>query len=141
MPRTLQLGNVSLRRKLTNHAATAGGVLTAFLVIAPLLAVFAYLVIRGIGSLNWAFLTRAPVPVGEPGGGMGNAIAGSIIILTIASMIGIPLGIGSGIFIAEYSRGALPKYVRFVADLLNGVASIVIRMNVVRTVVTAQQHY
>ena len=58
MPKTLQFGNVSLRRKLTNHAATAAGVLTAVMVIAPLPAVFAYLVIRGIGSLRWAFLTR-----------------------------------------------------------------------------------
>ena len=124
--RELKLGNVSLRRKIVNHVATGAGVLTAVLVIAPLLLVFAYLVIRGIGSLNWAFFTRPPAPVGEPGGGMGNAIVGSGMILGIASAIGIPLGIGAGIFVAEYARGPLPKYVRFVADLLNGVPSVVI---------------
>jgi phosphate transport system permease protein len=141
MPNRLKFGKLSWRRKFMNHAATAGGVLTAFLVIAPLLAVFAYLVVRGIGSLSWAFLTRAPVPVGETGGGMGNAIAGSILILGIASIIGIPLGIGSGIFIAEYPRGPLPKYIRFVADLLNGVPSIVIGMTVYGVVVMRQGHF
>src|SRR5512133_1428016 len=135
MPEALRFGKVSRRRKLVNHAATAGGVLTAVLVIAPLLAVFAYLVIRGACSLSWAFLTRPPAPVGESGGGMGNAIAGSAMILAIASAIGIPLGIGSGIFVAEYARGPLPKYVRFVADLLNGVPSVVMGLAVYTVVV------
>jgi phosphate transport system permease protein len=126
---------MSWRRKLVNHIATAAGALAAVLVIAPLLAVFAYLVVRGIGSLNWAFLTQPPAPVGETGGGMGNAIAGSGMILAIASAIGIPLGIGSGIFVAEYARGPFPKYVRFVADLLNGVPSVVIGLSVYTVVV------
>jgi phosphate transport system permease protein len=135
MPRSLQFGKMSWRRKLVNHIATAAGALAAVLVIAPLLAVFAYLVVRGIGSLNWAFLTQPPAPVGETGGGMGNAIAGSGMILAIASAIGIPLGIGSGIFVAEYARGPFPKYVRFVADLLNGVPSVVIGLSVYTVVV------
>ena len=135
MPSAVTLGGVSWRRKLANHVATGVGVLTAFLVIAPLLAVFAYLVIRGAGSLSWAFFTKAPVPVGETGGGMGNAIAGSGIILMIACMIGIPLGVGAGIFVAEYARGPLPKYVRFVADLLNGVPSVVMGLAVYSLVV------
>jgi len=135
LPKKLQLGGVSWRRKLVNHAATLAGGLTAILVIAPLLAVFAYLVIRGIGSLNWAFLTKPPAPVGEMGGGMGNAIAGSAMILTIASAIGIPLGIGSGIFVAEHAGGVFPKAVRFVADLLNGVPSVVIGLAVYTVVV------
>lgn len=135
MREPLKLGDVSWRRKIVNHAATAAGLLTATLVIAPLLAVFAYLVIRGIGSLNWAFLTRPPAPVGETGGGMGNAIAGSAMILAVASAIGIPLGIGAGVFVAEYARGPFPKYVRFVADLLNGVPSVVIGLTVYSVVV------
>ena len=141
MPETLKFGKVSWRRKLMNHLATLAGTITAILVIAPLLAVFAYLVIRGAGSLSWAFLTKAPVPVGEMGGGMGNAIVGSALILAIASVIGIPLGIGSGIFVAEYARGPLPKYVRFIADLLNGVPSIVIGMTVYSLVVLRQKHF
>jgi phosphate transport system permease protein len=80
-------------------------------------------------------LTQPPAPVGETGGGMGNAIAGSGMILAIASAIGIPLGIGSGIFVAEYARGPFPKYVRFVADLLNGVPSVVIGLSVYTVVV------
>ena len=141
MPETLKFGKLSRRRRFVNHLATLAGTITAMLVIAPLLAVFAYLVIRGAGSLSWAFLTRPPAPVGEAGGGMGNAIVGSALILGIASAIGIPLGIGSGIFVAEYARGTLPKYVRFVADLLNGVPSIVIGMTVYSVVVLRQKHF
>ena len=126
MLRQTKLGKLNWRRRAMNHLATAAATLTAVLVMAPLLAIFAYLVVRGAGSLNWAFFTHAPAPVGETGGGMGNAIAGSIMILAMGSIIGVPLGVGSGIFVAEYPRGVLPKYVRFTADLLNGVPSIVI---------------
>ena len=61
--------------------------------------------LQGIGSFNWAFLTQTPKPVGEAGGGMANAIAGSVLILLIGSVFGVPLGIGAGIYLAEYGRG------------------------------------
>src|SRR5579863_3323243 len=89
---------ISLRRRLTDHVMTGVAVLTVILVLAPLIAIFGYLVYRGIGSINWAFLTQTPKPVGEPGGGMANAIVGSIIVLAIASVIGVPFGVGAGIY-------------------------------------------
>jgi len=129
------------RRMITDHVATLAAAIAVILVMAPLLAIFAYLVIRGIGSLNWAFLTQTPRPVGEAGGGMGNAIVGSGIILGIASLIGVPLGIGSGIYLAEYGRDRFGDVLRFTADVLNGVPSIVIGIVVYAVVVVVQKHF
>ena len=117
---------VGLRRRLTDHIMTGAAVLTVILVLAPLVAIFAYLVYRGIGSLSWDFLTKTPKPVGEPGGGMANAIVGSIMILAIASVIGVPFGVGAGIYLAEFGRNRFGQVIRFTADVLNGVPSIVI---------------
>jgi phosphate transport system permease protein len=117
---------ISLRRRLTDHAMTGVAVLTVILVLAPLIAIFGYLMYRGIGSINWAFLTQTPKPVGEEGGGMANAIVGSGFILGIASLIGVPFGIGAGIYLAEFGRNRFGSAIRFTADVLNGVPSIVI---------------
>jgi phosphate transport system permease protein len=117
---------ISWRRRITDHVMTGVAVLTIVLVLAPLIAIFGYLVYRGVGSINWAFLTQTPKPVGEPGGGMANAIVGSVFILGIASLIGVPLGIGAGIFLAEFGRNRFGSAIRFTADVLNGVPSIVI---------------
>ena len=70
--------------------------------LVPLFAIFAYLVYRGVGSINWAFLTQTPKPVGEVGGGMANAIVGIDVDSGLASMLGVPLGVGAGIYLAEY---------------------------------------
>ena len=129
------------RRKLTDRLATGFAVLMAILVVAPLLAVFGYLVVRGVGSLNLAFFTHLPVPVGEQGGGVANAIVGSGIILGIASLIGVPWGIGAGIYLAEYGRGSFASLLRFTADVLNGVPSIVIGIVAYALVVIRQRHF
>ena len=117
---------ISLRRRVTDHAMTGVAILTVLLVLAPLVAIFGYLMYRGLGSINWAFLTQTPKPVGEPGGGMANAIVGSIFILGIASLIGVPFGVGAGIYLAEFGRNRFGSAIRFTADVLNGVPSIVI---------------
>ena len=117
---------ISLRRRLTDHVMTGVAVVTVILVLAPLIAIFGYLMSRGIGSINWAFLTQTPNPVGEEGGGMANAIVGSAFILGIASLIGVPFGIGAGIYLAEFGRNRFGSAIRFTADVLNGVPSIVI---------------
>jgi phosphate transport system permease protein len=117
---------ISWRRRLVDHMMTGVAVLTVMLVLAPLVAIFGYLVYRGVGSINWAFLTQTPKPVGEPGGGMANAIVGSLLILGIASIIGVPFGIGAGIYLAEFGRNRFGSAIRFTADVLNGVPSIVI---------------
>ena len=115
--------------------------LAAVLVLLPLFLIFGYLVYRGLGSLNVAFFTQIPKPVGESGGGMANAIAGSAMILAIASAIGIPLGMGSGIYLAEYGRGKFGNLVRFTADVLNGIPSIVMGIAIYALVVVRQKHF
>jgi phosphate transport system permease protein len=117
---------ISLWRRFVDQAMTGIAILTVVVVLAPLVAIFGYLVYRGIGSINWAFLTQTPLPVGEAGGGMANAIVGSVFILAIASVIGVPFGIGAGIYLAEYGRNRYGDVIRFTADVLNGVPSIVI---------------
>jgi phosphate transport system permease protein len=110
----------------TDHMVTGLAVLATVLVILPLVAIFVYLVYKGASSLNLAFFTQMPKPPGELGGGMANAIVGSAVLLGVGSLIGVPIGIGSGIFLAEYGRGTkLANAVRFTADVLNGVPSIV----------------
>lgn len=132
---------ISLRRRLTDRAMTSVAILTVLLVLAPLIAIFGYLVYRGIGSINWAFLTQLPKPVGETGGGMANAIVGSIFILGIASLIGVPLGVGAGIYLAEFGRNRFGSLIRFTADVLNGVPSIVIGIVGYSIVVLYQKHF
>lgn len=131
---------VSFYRKAKNIAATFGMALAALLVITPLAVIFGYLVYRGAGSLSWSFLTQAQKPVGEIGG-MANGIVGSGLILLIACAIGIPLGIGAGVFLAEYGRNRYGHIVRFTADVLNGVPSIVIGMTVYALIVITQKHF
>src|SRR5204862_8018785 len=95
---------LQLRRRLTDYLATFVAASLSTLVVGTLVAIFAYLVIKGGGSVNWAFLTHTPKPVGEIGGGMANAIVGSSMVLAIGSAIGIPFGIGAGSYLAEYGR-------------------------------------
>src|SRR6266853_2235345 len=132
---------ISLRRRVLDHAMTGVAVLTVLIVLVPLFAIFAYLVYKGIGSLNLAFLTQTPKPVGEPGGGMANAIVGSMVILGIASLLGVPLGIGAGIYLSEFGRNRYGDIVRFVSDVLNGVPSIVIGIVAYGLVVMRQKHF
>ncbi len=124
-----------------NQAASLFAVGAAVLVLVPLLAIFAYVLIKGAGSVNIAFLTQTPKPPGELGGGMANAIVGTGLILLVASALGVPLGIGCGIYLAEYGRGRLGDLVRFTADVLNGVPSIVIGMAAYSLIVLRQKHF
>jgi len=132
---------ISYWRRGVNSLATFAAAASVLLVLLPLGAVFGYLVYKGIGSINWAFLTQTPKPVGEAGGGMANAIAGSAFILLIASVIGVPIGIGAGIYLAEYGRNQFGNVIRFTADVLNGVPSIVIGIVAYGIVVLSQGHF
>ena len=129
------------RRQLTDYFFTGLAAGMSVLVVGTLLAIFAYLALKGAGSLNWAFLMQTPKPVGEAGGGMANALIGSVMILGIASLFGVPVGIGAGIYLAEFGRNRLGQLVRFTADVLNGVPSIVIGLVAYGLVVVQQHHF
>ena len=126
----------------TDGVATGLAVLSTVLVVAPLVAIFVYLIYKGASSLSLAFFTQIPKPEGESGGGMANAIVGSAVLLGIASLIGVPVGISGGIFLAEFGRGTkLANGIRFTADVLNGVPSIVMGVAVYALIVYHQKHF
>jgi len=132
----------SARRYLVNHLVTGLALASTLLVIAPLVAILIYLIYKGASSLNLAFFTHIPAPVGEPGGGMANAIMGSGIVLGLASSMGIPVGIAAGVYLAEFGRGRmLATAVRFTADVLNGVPSIVMGIAIYSLIVMQQKHF
>ena len=132
----------SAMRAVTNHLFTGLAVVSTLLVVAPLVAIFCYLLYKGASSLNFAFFTQIPKPVGEAGGGMANAIFGSGLLLAVGSLLGVPVGIASGIFLAEFGRGTvLANAVRFTADVLNGVPSIVMGISVYALIVLPQKHF
>ncbi|MDE1176020.1 MAG: phosphate ABC transporter permease PstA [Edaphobacter sp.] len=129
-------------RHVIDLAVTGLSVLATLLVLAPLVAILVYLLYKGFSSLNLAFFTQPPHPVGEEGGGMANAIVGSGIVLAVASVIGIPIGIGAGVYLSEYGRGTVfANIVRFTADVLNGVPSIVMGIAAYSLIVVRQHHF
>ena len=129
-------------RNAMNYLVSGAAILATVLVVAPLLAILFYLVYKGASSLNIDFFTKIPAPVGETGGGMANSIIGSGIILLLSSLMGIPVGIAAGVYLAEYGRGTfLGNAVRFTADVLNGVPSIVMGIAVYSLVVMEQKHF
>lgn len=115
--------------------------LCAFLVVSVLFFILGYLVWNGARSLNLNFFTKLPVPVGQDGGGMANAIVGSAKLLLLASGIGIPIGVLGGIYLSEFGKGVFPSIVRYTTDLLNGVPSIVMGIFVYTLIVLPQHHF
>jgi phosphate transport system permease protein len=113
------------RKFVSNFMLTMTGV-CAVVSVAILFFILGYLLFNGGTSINWAFFTQLPKPVGEVGGGMANAIVGSAKLLAVASLIGVPIGFLGGIYLAEFSGHKVASVVRYAADLLNGVPSIVI---------------
>jgi phosphate transport system permease protein len=111
-------------RKFKNVFMQALTLVCAILVVLPLVLVFYHLVKEGFSSINWAFFTHLPKPVGEAGGGMGNAILGTFILLGQAALFGVPIGVLGGVFLSEYGSSKLNWWIRFAADILNGVPSI-----------------
>jgi phosphate transport system permease protein len=121
---------------------TGLALLATVLVIAPLLFIFGYLLYKGASSVNLAFFTHTPKPPGELGGGMANAIVGSAVLLGLSSLIGVPVGIAGGIYLAEFGRGTkLANGIRFTADVLNGVPSIVMGIAAYSLIVIPQHHF
>jgi len=113
------------RRRGTSIVMVTLTCLAAALAVVPLIVILAYLIRQGAGSLSVSFFTEMPNPPGESGGGMANAIVGTLILLGIASVVGLPIGVGAGLYLAEQRSTPLANLVRFLADVLNGLPSIV----------------
>lgn len=118
--------NQSGRRKLLSNLVVALCALSVLIALVPLALIFAYVIKQGFSSLSWDFFTKMPKPVGETGGGMANAILGTLMLMAIASVIAIPIGLIAGVYLSEYGRKGFATVVRFTADVLNGIPSIVI---------------
>lgn len=113
-------------RHLKNHLMTGLCGLAVLVALVPLLSLLWLVVSRGASGLSWSFFTALPTPVGEPGGGVGNALVGTLYLVLLACVIGLPVGIGAGVFLAETRENALTRAVRFTAEVLSGVPSIVV---------------
>lgn len=114
------------RRRIVSAIFTALCGAAVLLALVPLLFILVYLLQKGVGALHWSFFFQNPKPVGEPGGGFANAIVGTLVLIGLAATLAVPVGVGCGIYAAEYRGSRLASAVRFAADVLNGVPSIVI---------------
>ena len=133
-------GRLRWRKFVSNFMLAMTGV-CAFVSVLVLFFILGYLVFNGGTSINWDFFTKLPKPVGEAGGGMANAIVGSGKILLLASLMGVPIGFLGGIYLAEFSGKGMASVVRYAADLLNGVPSIVIGIFAYSLVVLPFKHF
>lgn len=115
-----------LRRRWINRIAQTGAVLCTMAVLLPLVLIFAYLISKGVTAINLDFFTQLPKPVGQAGGGMANAIVGTMILIGLACVFGLPIGVLAGVYLAEYGHNRFGWLVRFGADVLTGVPSIVV---------------
>ena len=130
------------RRKLMNGLVVGLAIGATALVLVPLIAILVYLLYKGASSLNLNFFIKVPAPVGQDGGGMANSIAGSAVVLFLASLMGIPIGIAAGVYLAEFGQGKmLANAIRFTADVLNGVPSIVMGIAIYALIVMQQKHF
>jgi len=112
-----------------------------FVALLPLFLILFDLVLKGAGSLSLSFFTQTPAPAGETGGGVVHALVGTLLIVGAASLMGLPLGVGAGIFCAEYPASRLTWVTRFVADVLNGTPSIVVGVFAWAWIVARQKHF
>ena len=128
-------------RKVAARIATVACTVAVAMALVPLLAILLYVARHGLVALSPSFLTELPKPVGERGGGMANAIVGTIELVGLASLMGIPTGVAAGLFLAEYRTTAFSRIVRFCADVLAGVPSILVGVVVYAVVVVRMQHF
>ncbi len=133
--------SLNARRKTLSNVVVGLCGASVILALVPLFFVFFYVLKQGFSSLSWDFFTKMPKPVGEPGGGMANAIVGTLMLIGIASCVGVPVGLVSGIYLSEYPKSKLATSVRFTADVLNGIPSIVIGIFAYALVVLPVKHF
>jgi phosphate transport system permease protein len=136
------MSSVTYRRRRATNALMLGlCAVHALLAVGVLLLILAFVLAKGASSLNIDLFTKVPVPEGEPGGGVANSMVGSLITIGLAAVIGIPVGIGAGVFLSEYAGQRLGDVIRFTADVLTGVPSIVIGIFVYGLVVLRMGHF
>jgi len=128
-------------RKIVNRLMVFLTAFSAALGVAALLAVLAFVVKNGVAALNVDLLIRLPTPVGVPGGGVANAIVGSLIVIGLASAFAVPVGLGAGIYLSEFGNNRFADVVRYLADVLSGVPSIVIGIFAYNLIVAKQGHF
>ena len=129
------------RRKATNVVMLSLSFISALITIIPLILVFYYTISKGIANLNINFFTKLPTPIGESGGGMVNAIVGTLILIGIGGAIGIPIGILTGVYLSEFGKNKFGALVRFLTDVLSGVPSIVVGVVAYTLVVIPMKHF
>ena len=128
-------------RWLTNYIMIGITIVSAILAVLALAAVLGYVTIQGVSALNLNFFTRLPTPVGVPGGGIGNAIVGSLIVVGLASLFALPVGLGTGIYLSEFGDNRFGDLIRYLADVLSGVPSIVMGIFAYALIVARQGHF
>jgi phosphate transport system permease protein len=128
------------KRLLTNAVMTTLAAACAIVAVTVLLLILGYIAYRGVTAINFQFLIDTPKPVGE-GGGIGNAITGSFVLLLLACLFGLPIGIAAGVYLAEYGNNWFASAVRFVTDTLTGVPSIIVGVFVYTIIVLPQKHF
>ncbi|HKA91810.1 MAG TPA: phosphate ABC transporter permease PstA [Haliangiales bacterium] len=128
-------------RKAIDVLARALCVLATLLALVPLVSVLVYVAKAGLGSIDWSFFSELPTPAGEPGGGMRNAIAGTLVLVGLACTIGIPLGVAAGVYLAEFGESRFAKVVRFSADVMSGVPSIAVGVFAYGVVVLSMRRF
>ena len=133
--------NRRVLRRLVSNAMVGLMVVAVVVALLPLFFILADLVVKGAGSLSVDFFTKMPAPAGETGGGVAHAIVGTLIIVGTASLIGLPVGVGAGIYCAEYPGSRLTWVTRFVADVMNGTPSIVVGVFAWTWIVATQKHF
>ena len=136
-----QLKEPYARRKTVDYIVRGLCVLATVIALVPLGLVLYYVTVRGIGGLDWAFFTELPKPVGETGGGVANGIVGTLELVGLACLFGIPPGVMAGVYLAEFGKGRLAQAVRFSADVLSGVPSIVVGIFIYTMVVLATKRF
>ena len=138
----MNLGSATyVRRHLTDRVVRSLCVLGTIVALVPLFSVLWYVLVRGIGGINLDFFTELPKPVGESGGGMGNAVLGTLKLVGLAGLFGIPPGVLAGIYLAEFGHSKFARAVRFAADVMSGVPSITVGLFVYSLVVVTTKHF
>jgi phosphate transport system permease protein len=128
-------------RKLVDRVARGACLLATLVAVVPLFSVLAYIGAKGIGGLRATFFTGLPGPVGEPGGGMGNAWLGSMLLVAVACAVSIPLGVLTGVYLSEFGKGQLGRTIRFCSDVMAGIPSITVGIFIYSIVVIRMRHF